>query len=59
MIQRHVSMGIPEDLAHYLIELEVMTANGGEVRENNVVEKIGGHKPKTFDEFITENRDKF
>ncbi|KAF7870005.1 hypothetical protein EAF04_004789 [Stromatinia cepivora] len=56
MIQRSISMGIPEDLANYLIGLEVMTANGGEVRENDVVEKIGGQKPKTFDEFVLENK---
>ncbi|KAF5872834.1 putative ergot alkaloid biosynthetic protein a protein [Botrytis fragariae] len=56
-IQTHVSMGLPEDLACYLTSLEVMTANGGEVRRNDVVEKIGGHKPKTFDEFAEENKD--
>ncbi|KAJ8060159.1 hypothetical protein OCU04_010508 [Sclerotinia nivalis] len=56
MIQRYISTGIPEDLANYLIGLEVMTANGGEVRENDVVEKIGGQKPKTFDEFVLENK---
>ncbi|THV48099.1 hypothetical protein BGAL_0268g00100 [Botrytis galanthina] len=55
-IQMHVSMGLPEDLACYLTSLEVMTANGGEVRRNDVVEKIGGHKPKTFDEFAEENK---
>ncbi|TEY65568.1 hypothetical protein BOTCAL_0138g00100 [Botryotinia calthae] len=56
MIQRHVSMGLPEDLACYLTSLEVMTANGGEVRRNDVVERIGGYKPKTFDEFAKENK---
>ncbi|KAF7886008.1 hypothetical protein EAF00_010111 [Botryotinia globosa] len=55
-IQTHVSMGLPEGLACYLTSLEVMTANGGEVRRNDVVEKIGGHKPKTFDEFAEENK---
>ncbi|KAI9647177.1 hypothetical protein NHQ30_003560 [Ciborinia camelliae] len=57
MIQMYVSMGLPEDIANYVIAMEVRTANGGEVRENDVVEKIGGHKPKTFDEFIRENKD--
>lgn len=56
MIQRHVSIGFPEDLACYLTSLEVMTANGGEVRQNDVVERIGGHTPKTFDEFAEENK---
>ncbi|KAB8298199.1 hypothetical protein EYC80_001943 [Monilinia laxa] len=56
MIQKDVGMGLPEDIAYYLIALEVMTANGGEVRESDVVEKIGRHKPKTFDEFFWENR---
>ncbi|TGO33800.1 hypothetical protein BHYA_0226g00070 [Botrytis hyacinthi] len=55
-IQIHVSIGLPKDLACYLTSLEVMTANGGEVRRNDVVEKIGGHKPKTFDEFAEENK---
>ncbi|KAF7914714.1 uncharacterized protein EAE98_011413 [Botrytis deweyae] len=55
-IQIYVSMGLPEGLACYLTSLEVMTANGGEVRRNDVVEKIGGHKPKTFDEFAEENK---
>lgn len=56
MIQEHVSTGFPEDLACYLTSLEVMTANGGEVRQNDVVERIGGYKPKTFDEFAEENK---
>ncbi|TGO22593.1 hypothetical protein BPAE_0162g00290 [Botrytis paeoniae] len=55
-IQMHVSMGLPEDLACYLTSLEVMTANGGEVRRNDMVEKIGGHEPKTFDKFAEENK---
>lgn len=56
MIQRHVNIGFPDDLACYLTSLEVMTANGGEVRQNDVVERIGGHTPKTFDEFAEENK---
>lgn len=56
MIQKNIGMGLPEDIAYYLIALEVMTANDGEVRASDVVERIGGHKPKTFDEFFRENK---
>lgn len=51
-----MSHGVPDRLAHVLTLLEVLTAGGGEARENDVVQKVTGRPPKNFDTFVQENK---
>lgn len=50
------SHGVPDSFAELLTGLEVLTAGGGEVRKNDVVEEVTGRPPKNFDTFLRENR---
>ncbi|KAF9813954.1 hypothetical protein IEO21_05390 [Rhodonia placenta] len=49
--QRLMSVGVPEYFAKRLASLEVSAANGSENRMNDVVERVTGRPPQTFDEF--------
>ncbi|KAF9818518.1 hypothetical protein IEO21_02756 [Rhodonia placenta] len=50
--QRLMSVGVPEYFAKRLASLEVSAANGGENRMNDVVERVTGRPPQTFDAFV-------
>ncbi|KAN0095231.1 NAD(P)-binding protein [Hyaloscypha variabilis] len=46
----------PEPLAQFMARLESLTADKREERTNNVVEKVTGRPPMTFDAFVQENK---
>lgn len=48
------SHGVPGPFAELLTSFEVMTAGGGEARENDVVEEVTGRPPKNLDTFVQE-----
>lgn len=50
------SHGVPDPLAEVLTSLEVITAGGGAIRANDVVEEVTGRPPKNFDTFVQENK---
>ena len=59
MTERFRQGGIPDEWAKVLSMLDVMVANGGEERLNDVVERITGRPPRKFRTFVKEKRDKF
>ncbi|EED79990.1 predicted protein, partial [Postia placenta Mad-698-R] len=50
--QQLMSLGVPEYFAKRLASLEVSAAKGGENRMNDVVERVTGRPPQTFDAFV-------
>ena len=50
------SHGVPGPFAELVSIFEIMTASGGEARENHVVEEVTGRPPKNFDTFVQENK---
>ncbi|KAI9702943.1 MAG: hypothetical protein M1836_008157 [Candelina mexicana] len=53
---KHGAPDIPEMHSRFLANLETKTANGGENEINDIVEKVTGKKPVTFDQFVAENK---
>lgn len=49
-------VGLPDEYAKGLAALDVMINRGGEERTNDVVLKVTGKKPRTFREFVEENK---
>ena len=46
----------PEPRAQFMATLESLTADKREERMNDVVEKVTGRPPQTFDVFVQENK---
>lgn len=57
MCQSLTSHGLPDFFAQFLAYIEAATANGAEERTNDVVERLAGRPPKTFDAFARENKE--
>ena len=55
-IKKFQEMGMPEHFAHFLAGIEVMSANGGEERMNDAVERVTGRPPMNFDDWVQENK---
>ena len=55
-IKQYQSTGMPEHVAKFMTSLEVLGASGAEDRMNDVVEKVTGSKPQTFDAWVQENK---
>ncbi|MCJ1251585.1 hypothetical protein MMC30_008820 [Trapelia coarctata] len=51
-----VSAGLSDYYAKFLTSLEVSALNGAEDRMNDVVEKVTGRPPRSFDGFAQENK---
>lgn len=54
--QSLVGVGLPDHFARFLTNIEVASAGGFETHQNDVVEKVTGRSPKTFDAYALENR---
>ena len=48
--------GVQEDMANFLIGLDIMAAEGREAWEGNDVELVTGKKAISFDEFVVANK---
>jgi hypothetical protein len=55
-VKKWMASGTPEPTAQFMATLETMTAAGTEERMNDVVEKVTGRPPQTFDSFVQENK---
>lgn len=48
--------GVPDYTARFISNVELKTAEGVEATLGDGVEKVTGHPPKSFDEFVEENK---
>lgn len=56
--QRYMGLGLPEQAAAFMAWLNwPHTAQGGEERENDVVERLTGRKAERFDDWVARNKD--
>lgn len=55
-VKQYLASGLPEFLAKFLTFLEVLTAKGGGEGLNDVVERVTGRPPQTFDAFVQEHK---
>ncbi|KAL9620463.1 MAG: hypothetical protein Q9160_005048 [Pyrenula sp. 1 TL-2023] len=56
--QRYMGLGLPEQVAAFMAWLNwPHTAQGGEERENDVVERLTGRKAERFDDWVARNKD--
>lgn len=49
-------LGLPEDYAKGLAGMDLMIRHGGEEKTNDVVLSVTGKSPRTFREFVEENK---
>ena len=50
-------IGMPDFIADFIVHLETMSASGEIEIMNDVVEKVTGQPPKSFDTWVMENVD--
>ena len=55
--KRYQGLGLSDRMAGVMASLEVHTANGGEERMNDAVEKVTGRSPIRFDDFVKQNEE--
>ena len=55
IVAMYKEAGLREPVAELVATLEDITSQGVEERMNDVVEKVTGRKPKSFDDMIGEN----
>ncbi|KAL9044798.1 MAG: hypothetical protein Q9214_002087, partial [Letrouitia sp. 1 TL-2023] len=55
IVAMYKEAGLPEPVAELVVTMEDLTSQGVEERMNDVVEKVTGQKPKSFDDMIGEN----
>ena len=51
-----VQAGLSEYYARFLTNVEVKASEGLETASNSVIEDVTAHHPRSFDEFIEENK---
>lgn len=54
--QNLVRAGVPEYVSRFIANIELKTAEGCEAALGDDVEKVTGHAPKSFDQFVEENK---
>lgn len=57
LIERHISFGLPKEYAPILAQLDAVIRNGGEDRNNNVVEEVTGRAPRSFRRFVEDEKE--
>jgi hypothetical protein len=55
-VEQYQMIGLPPPAAGFMAWLEKWTADGGEDRMNDAVEKVTGKAPKTLESWIQENK---
>ncbi|KAI1260900.1 NAD(P)-binding protein [Xylariaceae sp. FL1019] len=48
--------GVPDYFARFLTRIELFALQGGEMGTSDAVERLTGHPPKSFEEFVEENK---
>ncbi|KXJ91368.1 hypothetical protein Micbo1qcDRAFT_195479 [Microdochium bolleyi] len=57
LMERHISFGLPKEYAPILASLDTIIRNGAEDRINNLVEEVTGRRPRSFRQFVEEEKE--
>lgn len=57
LAEKHLGYGAPPEYANILAGLDTLIRDGGEDRINDVVQQVTGRPPRSFRQFIEENKE--